>query len=265
MLRESRWYSVQILKEWLDDIPQQFQGKKNIAILIGAFAKQMEEIQQVFEDINTKTTLEEAVGQNLDYVGNIATLSRKDAHIIMGGDFNAELTDDVYRKVILWKLIKNTCDCTYEDIMGSMSLLWDTENIQYVEDPARPATILLKMPTIDIDGIDSSIGRVLSIKPGGVAIIYTIGYMLALCMTAFEKVEVPEMEIRFEVPFPCKMLSETSEDGIDIGVIEMSQTEQFVDVGLTKKRNAWYLNGEYNLDGERLLNSEVYEETIEEV
>ena len=34
-----------ILDKWLDDLPQQFQGKKHIEDLISVFAKQMEDLQ----------------------------------------------------------------------------------------------------------------------------------------------------------------------------------------------------------------------------
>ena len=36
---------MDILNAWLDDLPQQFQGKELIEGLISAFAKQLEEIQ----------------------------------------------------------------------------------------------------------------------------------------------------------------------------------------------------------------------------
>lgn len=190
-----------ILREWLDDMPQQFQGKARIQILISAFARQLDELNKVFDEINSKTTLETAVGQNLDYVGNIATMTRKDAHVVLRKGYNAEITDDVYRKVILWKLIKNTCDCTYEDIMGSMSLLWNTDNIQYIEDPSRPATILIKMPTLWIDDMDPIVGRILSIKPGGVGLIYALGYVVEANISGLEQVDIPKVVMRTALSF----------------------------------------------------------------
>ena len=63
--------TTDILKDWLRDMPIQFIGKKNIEVLIKAFARQMQELDVVFEELNTKTDLDTATGQNLDYVGTI--------------------------------------------------------------------------------------------------------------------------------------------------------------------------------------------------
>ena len=68
-----------ILDKWLDDLPQQFQGKKHIEDLISVFAKQMEDLHRVFKQLDAETDLESAVGANLDMVGDIVTLTRKEA------------------------------------------------------------------------------------------------------------------------------------------------------------------------------------------
>ena len=60
---------------WLRDMPQQFQGKRNIEILIRALARQMEEVETVLREINTLTDIDTARGKNLDYVGDIVWMS----------------------------------------------------------------------------------------------------------------------------------------------------------------------------------------------
>lgn len=192
---------MQILKEWLDDVPQQFQGKEKIEVLFNAFAKQMNEVMQVLEDINEKTTLEKAANRNLDYIGDIVTLSRKDAHVILRKGYNTEVTDDVYRKVIRYKALKNTCDCTYDDIMTSMELLWSTDNIRYVENPERPATIYIKMQQLDMDDMDPLFGRILAVKPSGVSMIYSVGYGADVNISGQEEVETQKVVIRTETDF----------------------------------------------------------------
>ena len=66
---------MQIADIWLRDLPQQFQSKHNIEVLIKAFSKQMQELDKVFQDLNTMTDIDDAVGQNLDYVGTIIPLT----------------------------------------------------------------------------------------------------------------------------------------------------------------------------------------------
>lgn len=199
-----------IFKNWTGDIPQQFQGKKKISVLIRAFSRQMDEVMQVLSDLETKTSIEMADGQNLDYTGSIATMSRKDAHIVLRKNHNVEITDDVYRKVLLWKLIKNTSDCTYEDIMDSMSILWNTDNISYVENPARPATIFLKILITSLDSADPGTERVLSIKPAGVAVIYSINYYTVIIMYGLEVIDVTRIIMRIVICFwGCAILNGT--------------------------------------------------------
>lgn len=70
---------MKIVDNWLNDLPQQFLEKKNIEALIRAFSKQLQELQQVFDDLENLTDLDTATGQNLDMVGTIIPLSRKEA------------------------------------------------------------------------------------------------------------------------------------------------------------------------------------------
>lgn len=248
---------MEIFKSWSDDIPQQFQGKEKISILIGAFAKQMEEVLQVFTELETKTSLETAEGQNLDYTGSIAAMSRKDAHIVLRKNHNVEITDDVYRKVLLWKLIKNTSDCTYEDIMGAMSILWNTENISYIEDPKRPATIILKMPESGIDGADLGIGRVLSIKPAGVGVIYSVSYYIVIMMHGLEVMDVVRIIMRTGICFwGCELLDGTNL--LDSSRLLDSKRRYDLRLGLAFLMSLGldYLDGSLKLDGSHHLDNE---------
>lgn len=165
------------LDKWFDDIPQQFLGKKNIEVLIKAFSRQLEELAVVYEQLNTLTNLNEAQGYNLDMVGDIACLSRRDATSILRKSKDTELTDDIYRQTLKYNVLKNNCECTFEDIIEAINILWKDNHIVYREDPALPATICLYMPDASLDGEDPSVNRVLSIKPAGVALTYFITYL----------------------------------------------------------------------------------------
>lgn len=68
---------MKIVDSWLNDLPQQFLEKKNIEALIRAFSKQLQEIEDVFDNLKNLTDLDTAAGQNLDMVGTIIPLSRK--------------------------------------------------------------------------------------------------------------------------------------------------------------------------------------------
>lgn len=186
-----------VADKWLKELPQQFQEKKKIEVLIRAFGRQLDELYEVFEDLRTKTTLENAVGQNLDYCGDIMATTRKDAQTILMTASNAEITDDVYRKVLTYKALRNNCDCTYYDIMDSLNMLWNTDNVRYVEDPEKPATIYIALPEVSLDGMDPAIGRVLALRPGGVDMVYTTGYAEVINISGKEQVEVSATTLRY--------------------------------------------------------------------
>lgn len=159
---------MQILDAWLRDIPQEFLGKKNIEVLITAFARQLQEIEAVFFDIDEKTDLKTATGKNLDMIGTIIPLTRKEAGIMAGAN-NPEyvISDDRYRQFLKYKLLVNTNECTYYDIMEAVRMFWSgpvryTEPVDepasfrldaYVETPDQKADDLLRIPTIRPSGV----------------------------------------------------------------------------------------------------------------
>ena len=117
---------MDILDKWLDDLPQQFQGKKYIEALISVFAKQLEDLYKVFKQLDTETDLDSAVGMNLDMVGDIVTLTRKEAGVLAGIDVeDPVISDERYRQFLKYQMLVNTNECTYHDLMDGLALLWD--------------------------------------------------------------------------------------------------------------------------------------------
>ena len=114
---------MQIADIWLRDLPQQFQSKHNIEVLIKAFSKQIQELDKVFHDLNTMTDIDDAVGQNLDYVGTIIPLTRKEAGELAGiGVTDPVISDDRYRQFLRYQNLVNTNECTYYDLMEGLAL-----------------------------------------------------------------------------------------------------------------------------------------------
>lgn len=192
---------MKIIDRWLKDLPQQFQGKERIEVLIAAFARQMEEVRKVFDDVNRLTDIETAHGINLDYIGNIVVLSRKDALAVLRRRADEEPGDELYRQVLKYKAVKNTCDCTYEDIIGTMKMLWNVDYVTYVEKPERPAAIFMQMPPFDIGTNDPASRRVLAIRPAGVGLYYTVPYYLAADHSQLEKMYLTKLLLHWRLLF----------------------------------------------------------------
>lgn len=155
--------------EWFKDIPQQFLGKKNIDVLIKAFVRQLQELKQVFDDMNTKLDLDVATGQNLDYVGTIIPLSRKEAGLLVG--INLAISDELYRSLMKFKVLSNSSECTYADLMNGMNYVFGTDRLHYREDERYPATIFFDVDRMPVDDVDIEFHRWLCIKPAGVRLL----------------------------------------------------------------------------------------------
>ena len=125
----------------------------------------------MFDDLENLTDLDTATGQNLDMVGTIIPLSRKEAGILAG--INVEdpvISDERYRQFLRYQNLVNTNECTYYDLMNGLALLWDVSPIYYIEDPDMPATIILTMPFLKPGGEVVRVGEAPMVKPAGVRI-----------------------------------------------------------------------------------------------
>lgn len=188
-----------IVDKWMADIPQQFQGKKNIELFFNAFAKQLEELKQVFEEVNSKTQLDTATGKNLDYVGNQLSMTRKEATELLMHTTDYVLTDELYRKCLNYQVLKETGSCTYEEIMGSVFDLWEVDTANYIENIDEPATIRLQLGSYFTESVDPSVGKVLMFKPAGVKTIFEIGYVTEIDALQFLELSLFSLGIYFDI------------------------------------------------------------------
>lgn len=246
--------AIDIKKDWLNDLPTQFQHKGKIEAVISAFSKQISEIYMVFEEIDNLTDVDKS--KNLDFVGDIACVTRKDAYEILRKEKGVVLTDEEYRKVIKYSILKNSSECTYEDIMKSIKLLWNTDKIRYVEPEERPCTILITVPEVDVDGMDASTGRALSIKPSGVELLYKLWYHTLLNISSGERFDVSQ------ILFGSKFIDGIGNDvGLSVfaGATNIGET---INAEVSIQNNLWFLDGQFYLDGEKMLNAEEHKEVL---
>ena len=166
-----------IADRWLKDLPQQFQSKEKIEILIKAFSKQMQEICDAFDTMEYKTSIEGATGVNLDYCGQNVGLTRKQALSYLEKGESYEVTDEVYRNVLKFKILENTCDATYSNIIEGLRLLWDTDDVEYKEEANRPATYILSIKKQPIENPDILNGRTLTLRGAGINVVFQITYV----------------------------------------------------------------------------------------
>lgn len=161
------------IKKLRDDLLEQFKGRPKIDDLLQVIGHQFNDVFRFYEQIRTETDIDNAVGQQLDGIGDIVVLSRSDAgKLLTGQDATSNPDDETYRRFLIYKILKNTCDCTYPDIMKAIGMFWKGPPLRYSEDPNKPATICFDFEASKELG-DQSLG-IPFVKAGGVGLHMTM-------------------------------------------------------------------------------------------
>lgn len=158
-----------IKDDWLSCIPQQFQDKRKLEVLIGAFSDELQEVYDMFEQLKTMRGLDTATGQQLDNIGDIVVLSRAQSALYAGVlDFDV-IDDERYRLFLKYKALRNANLCTFSELVAACRLLYNSEIVYYREDKNYPATFFLNIGakfSNEILGLLQSSD--LTIRPAGV-------------------------------------------------------------------------------------------------
>ncbi len=125
-----------------EDLVEQFRGQPNIESLMEVLGGEMQEVFDFFEQLRNERDVYHAIGKQLDGVGDIAVLTRKEAGQLAGNPIPFDILEDkIYRQYLIYKILKNTCDCTYPYIIKAFRMFWD-KPLYYSEDPEQPATMI---------------------------------------------------------------------------------------------------------------------------
>ena len=151
------------------DLVEQFRDKPYITALVEVIARQLDEVQAFYDQLRTERGIYTAVGKQLDGIGDIVSLNRLEAGILMGDPIPVDiLNDDDYRKYLIFKIMKNTSDGSYPDVVKAIRMLYNGE-FRYQEDPNVPATIFLDVERFKFNDIETLLNLPI-IKAGGVQI-----------------------------------------------------------------------------------------------
>lgn len=184
------------------DLLEQFRGKPYIDALQEVIGRQLNDVAAFYQQIRDETDVNSAVGKQLDGCGDIVVLSRSQAGKMMTGEgITNNPDDDTYRRYLIYKILKNTCNCTYYDIMKAIGMFWHGPPLRYSEDPNKPATICFEFDASK-DLADQAIG-IPFVKAGGVGLYmkmnkddeFTIYYGFALQRSATALYECAEAVI----------------------------------------------------------------------
>ena len=90
--------------------------------------------------------VDRAQGAQLD---RIVVLSRADAGLLaaQAGNLDFDVIDDVrYRKYLKYKILENTSNATYKDIISAIKMIWGADKIKYLENEEGPASLTVSFP-----------------------------------------------------------------------------------------------------------------------
>lgn len=164
---------VDYIERLRSDLAEQFKNKPIIDALIEAIGEQLTDISIFFEELKTLRWLQTAEGKQLDGIGNIVVLSRKEAGELASFSRNDYVIDDEqYKTYLIYKIWKNTCVCTYRDIIKAFKMFWD-KPLYYSESIDEPATMRFETDNLRPEDDASKILNAPFVKPAGVRIHIT--------------------------------------------------------------------------------------------
>ncbi len=137
------------MKPMIEDFPWQFRGKPKIEALCQCWDRQFEEIFSCLEQMKLILDVDRAQGAQLDRIGDIVVLSRADAGLLaaQAGNLDFDVIDDVrYRKYLKYKILENTSNATYKDIISAIKMIWGADKIKYLENEEGPASLTVSFP-----------------------------------------------------------------------------------------------------------------------
>ena len=153
-----------------DDLLEQFKDKPVIDALNVAIGEQLNELKAFYNALRDERNVLTAVGKQLDGVGDIVGLTRMEAGAwACATQPTYVLNDDEYRVFLLFKIWKNTNNCTYADVMKAFRMFWD-KPLHYRETPDEPATMILESEDLSPEDDAQKLLEAPIVKAAGVGI-----------------------------------------------------------------------------------------------
>ena len=213
---------MKVIDEWKNLTLSQFYDKPVLWGIIRAISEIFQAAYEEQQELRNLLEIDSQEGINLDNLGDILCLTRTQAHQILRRSSEFELTDELYRKALKYKIILNNSNATYYDIMEGIRIIWDTDDVVYREDEDYPATYILDLKSNDINATDILESRTMTIKAAGVRVLFIVTWL-----------------IRFRYEFwKCRAR------------VTYKSAVQFYEESVRKLDGSWKMDGTYELDAQ---------------
>lgn len=152
------------------DLVAQFKEKPVIDALVSAIGEQLNDVRRFYEDLRDRRGLQTSMDQQLDGIGDIVVLSRLEAGALACINESVYVLDDEsYRRYLIFKVWKNTNNCTYHDVIKALRMFWP-KPLYYREDPSEPATMVFETDMLSPEDDVPKLLNAPLIKAAGVGI-----------------------------------------------------------------------------------------------
>lgn len=164
---------VDYIERLRSDLVEQFKCKPVIDAIVEAVGEQLSDVSVFFEELKNLRWLQTAEGKQLDGIGDIVVLSRKEAgELASFSQTDYIIDDEQYKTYLIYKIWKNTCVCTYKDIIKAFKMFWD-KPLYYSESIDEPATMRFETGELLPEDNAQKILNAPFVKPAGVRIHVT--------------------------------------------------------------------------------------------
>ena len=154
----------------LSELPFIVEDSSKIDGYLSALADQCEELSLRFVNLPKLNNLDSCTGEQLDRIGQLVGLTRREAGTMIGSRELAD-NDDVYRMTLKYKAYVNSCRCPPDDIITATKIIFNATQVSYSERADTPATFYLSIFAPFSDVVMSLLGtHDLIIHPAGVKV-----------------------------------------------------------------------------------------------
>lgn len=161
---------AEYIEKLRSDLVEQFKEKPAIDAFLEAVGEQLNEVGSFFSDLKNERSLMTAKGKQLEGIGEIVVMSKKEAgELACTGIPQYVLNDEDYRRFLMYKIWKNTNSCTYYDVIKSFRMFWD-KPLYYKESLDVPATMLFESSVLSPKDKAEKLLATPYVKAAGVAI-----------------------------------------------------------------------------------------------
>lgn len=161
-----------VVQEYIDLVTSEHYNKPNFIAYLTAFLEKLQSVTELYDSFDILFNLENAVGDQLDIIGNIVGISRNLP--VEEENIPDTLDDDLYRYVIKSRIYFNHWNGTREGLEATIEAVFPDLQYEIVDDQDMSYEVTIINPLATTQEIALLKAGYILPKPSGVRVNYEV-------------------------------------------------------------------------------------------